>query len=239
VISESAARYHFPNEDPLGKQVPVYNNFGVIVGIARDTKISDVFEDSSQIYISSAQRRGITGRSTVYLRVSGDAVSYAPVLQRVVRELDASLPIYNVKTFNDQKDEALARERLVAALSGFFAVLALLLAAIGIYGVVAYSVVARTREIGVRMSLGAERGDVLWMIQRNALALTAMGIAIGIPLSLALYRLLESQLFGVKPNDALTLASTVAILAVVAAAAAWIPARRAASIDPATVLRSD
>jgi ABC-type antimicrobial peptide transport system permease subunit len=127
----------------------------------------------------------------------------------------------------------------VAALSGFFAVLALLLAAIGIYGVVAYSVVARTREIGVRMSLGAERGDVLWMIQRNALALTAMGIAIGIPLSLALYRLLESQLFGVKPNDALTLASTVAILAVVAAAAAWIPARRAASIDPATVLRSD
>ena len=106
-------------------------------------------------------------------------------------------------------------------------------------GVVAYSVVARTREIGVRMSLGAERGDVLWMIQRNALALTGAGLAIGIPLSLALYRWLESHLFGIEPNDPLTLAATAGLLAAVAVAAAWLPARRAASIDPATVLRCD
>jgi predicted permease len=240
VISETAARYYFPDEDPLGKPAPIVKTAGEIVGVVRDAKLRDVHEvPGSVVYMSSEQRGELSIQQTLYIRTEGDAASFAPILRQIVRELDDSLPVYDLKTLAAQKDGALVRERLTATLSGFFAVLSLLLAAIGIYGVVAYSVVSRTREIGVRMSLGAERSDILWMIQRNALALTAAGIAIGIPLSLALYRLLENQLFGVEPNDTLTLASTAAILAAVAVAAAWIPARRASSIEPATVLRCD
>lgn len=240
IISETAARYYFPDEDPLGQPGPLLRTAGTIIGVVADARLGDVHEQPrSVLYSNAEQTGGLTIGQTLYIRTEGDAASYAQVLRRIVGELDSTLPLFDVKTFAAQKDEALARERLVATISGFFAVLSLLLAAIGIYGVVAYSVIARTREIGVRMSLGAERSDVLWTIQRGAMALTGAGIAIGIPLSLALYRLLESQLFGVEPNDMLTLACTAGILAAVAVAAAWIPARRAASIDPATVLRCD
>lgn len=240
VINETAARYYFPGEDPLGKPAPILRTAGEIIGIVRDARLHDVHEaPRSDVYMSAEQRGGMEFQQTIYIRTQGDAASYGPILQQIVSELDDRLPLFNVKTFAAQKDEALARERLVATLTGFFAVLSLLLAAIGIYGVVAYSVVVRTREIGVHVALGAQRGAVVWMIQRDALTLTAFGIVLGIPLSLALFHLLESQLFGIEPNDPATLGATIAILTAVAVVAALMPARRALCINPATVLKAN
>jgi ABC-type antimicrobial peptide transport system permease subunit len=240
VINETAARYHFPGENPIGKTLPLLRDGGEIVGIARDSRLWDVREvPKSLFYQVAEQEDGLTSGQTIYLRTEGDAASYAPILRREVGALDDTVPVYEVKTFAAQKDEALARERLIATLSGFFAGLALLLAAIGIYGVVAYGVVARTREIGVRMSLGASRGNVVWMVLRGSLALAAAGVAIGLPLCLRLSRLIENLLFGVEPNDPATLAATVTILAAAAGLAAAIPARRAARVDPLAALRHE
>jgi ABC-type antimicrobial peptide transport system permease subunit len=144
-----------------------------------------------------------------------------------------------MKTFEAQKEEAMARERLLAKLSGLFAGLAVLLAVIGIYGVVSYGVLSRTREIGVRMSLGAQRGDVVWMVLRNALGLVAAGLAVGLPLCLWVSRFVESLLFGVEPNDPLTLAVTATILTGVTLLAASIPARKASRVDPLMALRHE
>ncbi len=154
------------------------------------------------------------------------------VVRNEVRALDKDLPLYNVKTFAGQRDESLAEERLVAALSGFFGSLALLLACIGLYGVMAYGVVRRTREIGIRMSLGAQRSRVLWMMFRETLLLVSVGIAIGLPAVLGAARLIRNQLFGVTPADATTLTAASGILLAVALLAGYIPAVRASRVDP-------
>jgi ABC-type antimicrobial peptide transport system permease subunit len=142
-----------------------------------------------------------------------------------------------VKTFAEQKAESLARERLTATLSGFFGALALLLASIGLYGVMAYGVLRRTREIGIRMSLGAQRAAVMWMVLRGSLAMVAGGIAVGLPLSLWLSRVVTTLLFGVSPGDPATLVAAVLVLAVVAVLAGLVPALRASRVDPMVALR--
>ena len=239
IINESAARFHFPGENPIGKAVPYHMSNAEIVGVVGDSTLGGPRErPPSVVYHPGTQEKGAF-YETIYVRTDADPTSYASVLRREVAELDATLAPYNVKTFEAQKRETMARERLLARLSGAFAVLAVLLAAIGIYGVVAYGVVARTREIGVRMSLGAQRGDVVRMVLRSAFGLVAAGLAVGLPLSLWLSRYVENLLFGVEPNDPLTLAVTVTILTAIALLAASIPARRAARVDPLTALRHE
>ena len=150
---------------------------------------------------------------------------------------DRAIPVFGLKTLEHQLDETLSTERLIATLSAAFGVLATLLAALGLYGVLAFVVARRTREIGLRMALGAGRGTVVWMVMREALLLLGIGLATGLPVAFLLSKYVGSQLFGVQAHDGWTALTSLAILAVVAAVAGFLPARRASAIDPIRALR--
>jgi ABC-type antimicrobial peptide transport system permease subunit len=158
-------------------------------------------------------------------------------IRRQVQSLDPNLPVFNVKTFADQIEESVSRERLVAWLSTFFGLFALLLAALGLYGVMAYTVARRTREIGVRIALGARAGDVVWMVMRETLLMALVGVVIGLPLALAASRLTDGLLFGLSGADPLTIIVATLVMIVVATLAGYLPARRAARVDPMVALR--
>jgi ABC-type antimicrobial peptide transport system permease subunit len=158
-------------------------------------------------------------------------------MRRKVREIDAAMPIFEMKTLGKQLDETLSTERLIATLSAAFGVLATVLAAIGLYGVMAFTVARRTREIGLRMALGAPQGRVVWMVLRETLVLLGAGLAIGVPATLILSRYVSTQLYGVKPTDLVAAVAALAILSIVAAGAGFLPARRASEIDPIQALR--
>jgi len=172
-----------------------------------------------------------------YVRTSLDSHSMFASLRGKVRELDAAMPVYQMKTLERQLDERLSTERLIATLSAAFGVLATVLAAIGLYGVMAFVVARRTKEIGLRMALGAPQGQVVWMVMRETLALVVVGLAIGIPAALLLSKYVSTQLFGVKSTDIAAAAAALVILSVVAAGAGFLPARRASEIDPIQALR--
>ncbi len=239
IITKTAADHFFPGEEPIGKRVRFGGHDGVeIIGVAADAKYESVREDTPRIsYVSFEQSPQPVGERTVYLRTTGDPLPVINALRREVQTLDSSLPIYGVKTFAEQKLESLAPERLLATLSSFFGALALLLASIGLYGVIASSVQRRTREIGIRMSLGATRSFILWMVLRNCLWLVGAGIAGGVVLSLVLSKLLTGLLFGVPPRDPIAIAASAIVLTIVAVLAGFIPARRASRVDPIIALR--
>ena len=174
---------------------------------------------------------------TFFVRTGGDEQALAPQMRRAVRELDAGLPVYAMKSMTVQVEESISTDRLVAVLSSAFGLLATLLAAIGLYGVIAYAVTRRTAEIGIRVALGARRGDVLWLVMREVTLLAASGIAVGLPAALALGRCVQSELFGVKASDPAIFAAAALALAIVAGLAGFLPARRAARIDPIRALR--
>jgi predicted permease len=238
LITETAARYFFGEEQAVGRKVLLGKQEVEIVGIVRDSKYRSVREQTPRIaYFSFDQDQRPVGERTIYVRTGGDPLAFAAVLRREVQALDKDLPLFNLKTFADQKAESLARERLTATLSGFFGALALLLASIGLYGVMAYGVLRRTREIGIRMSLGAQRAAVMWMVLRGSLAMVAGGIAVGLPLSLWLSRVVTTLLFGVSPGDPATLVAAALVLTVVAVLAGLVPALRASRVDPMLALR--
>jgi ABC-type antimicrobial peptide transport system permease subunit len=158
-------------------------------------------------------------------------------LRQRVAKLDGSMPIYEMKTLEAQLDETLSTERLIATLSAAFGILATVLAAIGLYGVMAFVVERRTRELGVRMALGAQQGAIVWLVMREVLLLLGIGLAIGIPSAYLLSRFVSSQLFGVQAADEWTAVTAGVVLGVVAIAAGFMPARRASAIDPIQALR--
>ncbi len=158
-------------------------------------------------------------------------------LRRKIAELDPAMPLYQMKTLGQQLDDTLSTERLIAILSAAFGVLATILAAIGLYGVMAFVVARRTKEIGLRMALGARRSAVVWMVLKESLILLGIGLAVGVPGSFLLNRYLSSQLYSVNPTDIWTALAALAILAAVAAGAGFLPARRASTIDPIIALR--
>ena len=160
-------------------------------------------------------------------------------MRAAIRAIDANLTMFNVKTQSRQIEEALAQEKMLAQLAGFFGALALLLVAIGIYGTLSYAVTRRTGEIGIRMALGARRGEVVWMILRESLIVAAFGLAAGLPVALALSRLAASSLFGVSAYDGVTMVATVALLSAVTAVSGFVPANRAARIEPIRALRQE
>jgi ABC-type antimicrobial peptide transport system permease subunit len=157
-------------------------------------------------------------------------------LRGAVRRLDANLPVYRLRTLDQQMDESLLNERLIAILSTIFGLLATVLAIIGLYGVMAYTVNRRTREIGIRMALGAVSSNVIWLVMKEVVMLIAAGVVIGLPAAWGLSRLVETQLYGITPNDPPTLVVATLTLAIVACAAGYIPALRATRVDPVTAL---
>jgi len=176
--------------------------------------------------------------NSVIVRTQGDPASLTPALRRAIAGVNPDV-LVGVRTLTSQIESSLVRERLLAHLSGFFGGLAVLLACIGLYGVMAYGVTRRTSEIGVRMALGAVPGDVVRMVLRETLLLAGCGIAIGLPVSLWLTRLTRAFLFGLEPNDPTVLVATVLGLLAVCLLAGWLPARRAARIDPTSALRCE
>ncbi len=236
LINEAAARRWFPGEDPIGRRVTVGPDVREIVGVVGDVLQRSPGEAAApQLFIPYAQQ---TTRSVrIVVRAAGDPLALAPTIRAEVRALDPDLPVTDFTPLEQLVSASVARPRFYTALLALFAAVALALAATGIFGVMSYSVAQRRREIGIRIALSARAPDVLRMIVGRAMALAAAGLALGIIAALALGRALRSQLFGVGLLDPLTLGAVVLVLGASAAAASYLPARRAAALDPARTLR--
>ena len=241
IINESMAKQFFPGGNVLGKHMKIGGGKGPldmeIVGIVKDSHHSGVKEQLKPFfYIPYTQGKAVTSL-TYYVRTSGDPVALASSVRGVVAELDSSMPVFGAKSFEEQIDQQLSSSKLVAFLALTFGCLAALLAAMGIYALLAFSVTQRTREIGVRMALGAEPQRVGWMVLKDVAQLTGIGILIGIPLSYALGKLIDSLLFGVQAFGVASIGIALLALTAVSAFAAYAPTRRATRIDPMVALR--
>jgi predicted permease len=242
IISETMAKKYFVGRNPLGLHLAFGAGNNVkpnieIVGVAKDVKQNHVRSaDVPYVYLPYAQQ-SIIREMTFYTYTQQDPLLAVSALRGTVQELDANLPIFNVKTMQRVVDEDLFGERMVAALSASFGALAALLAAMGIYGVLAYLVVQRTREIGIRMALGAETAHVRLLIVKEVGTMVLLGVAVGLPLAYGLARFSESLLFGVRASDPTIYALGLGLIALIALAACYIPARRATRVDPLVALR--
>ncbi|MEO8368188.1 MAG: ABC transporter permease [Candidatus Solibacter sp.] len=242
LINERFAKRYFEGRNPVGLHVGMGGDPGTktdieIIGVVKDTKYESMRDEVPYELYRPYRQVGFVQGMTVYARAQGDPTELFAAMRRAVNELDANVPIYGVRTMEQQLDKSLMSERLLASLSSVFGLLATLLAAIGLYGVMAYMVVRRTREIGIRMALGASRGSVVWLVMREVLLLSSIGVAIGGAGAYAATRLVQKQLFGIMPTDALTMALAAAGIATVAIVSGYLPARRATGIDPMRALR--
>lgn len=238
VINQTLARRFWPNEDPVGKRIR-YNSkdpFGEIVGVVEDVKY-DGLHSGESAHLYEPYQQNAWPFLTITVRSQLDQPTLIAAVQREVRSLDPNLPISNVRTMGEVMTESLARRRLVLTLFSLFAAIALLLAAIGIYGLLASSVTWRTRELGIRIALGATTGGVLQLVMGHGLKLVMLGIATGLAGAIAANRLLAGLLFGVSATDPLTFTLIGLLLTGVALLACYIPARRATKVDPLVALR--
>jgi predicted permease len=242
IVNRAFAAHFFGDRSPIGRRI----GFGTGPKSKLDIEIIGMVDNAlyegpregvhRQVFVTLGQSDFPAG-ATFYTRTSMGSATMFTALRRKIAELDPSMPVYAIKTLETQLDETLNTERLIAILSASFGVLATLLAALGLYGVLAFVVARRTREIGLRMALGAGRGAVVWMVMKEALALLGIGLAVGVPCAYVLSRYVVSQLFGVKANDMWTAAMALAILGVVAGGAGFLPARKASTTDPIQALR--
>ena len=251
IVNESAARRFWPGQDPIGQRIRLPHvpdeRPREVVGVVRDIPLSRQGDPTPVLYASYLQQpvyypqpgSNMFGRMTFMIRSAGDPMSLLPAARRVMAEVDPGRPLASVATMEQQLGAVVPqRGYFVFAVTGF-ALLATLLAAIGIYGVTAYSVAQRTREIGIRVALGARTREVVLLVGGRAFSLVLLGLSAGLAGSLVLTRLLQSQLWGVTPTDPLTFASVIALLALVALAAAFFPVRRATSVNPTVALRCE
>jgi predicted permease len=240
VINETMAKKHYAGRNPIGERFGFARADAIdveIVGVVKDAKYANLRDETPRfVYVPFAQGEGL-GQATFYVRTAGEASALAQPARDLVRQMDAALPLVDLKTMRAQVEESLFVERAVAVLSACFGVLATLLAAVGLYGVMAYTVGQRTREFGIRVALGAERRRILWLVLREVAVLAAIGIALGLPSAWGLGRLLQSQLYGLTPNDPGTLGAAVLVITAAAALAGFFPARRATRVEPMVALR--
>jgi predicted permease len=241
IVNEIFAQYFYQNGNPIGRRfrraANKPNDMVEIVGVVRASKYGRVNEKIPRVIYFPFAQNPTPSSLMVYARTKVDPKSVFPAIRREVSSLDASLPVTNLRTMEEQVDEALSPQRMIATLSALFGMLATILAAVGLYGVMAYTVTRRTREIGIRLALGAARADLLRLVMREVFVLTGLGVAIAIPLSLALTGLVSAQLYGIVPNDAVSIALAVVLLVTVALGAGYIPAERATRVDPIRALR--
>jgi predicted permease len=243
IVDQAFVAKYLGKENPLGKHFgesagdedgpanPGYE----IIGVVRDTKYNELRRETNPTMYTPQNRGG----ASFEVRTAGDPQALVPAIRRVVAEINPNLPLRDVTTESQQIDRLLFQERLVARLSAFFGLLALVLACIGLYGLLSYEVARRTREIGIRMALGAQMGDVLRLVVRQGFALALIGAAVGIGVTLGVTRYLASMLYDVRANDPATIVAVSMLLALVALAACYIPARRATHVDPIVALRHE
>ena len=246
LISESLARRTFGDADPIGARArfgPETDGtrpWGTIVGVVGDVKQQSLASQNSEaFYVMPAQWRWVDPVQSLVVRTSGDAASLTGAVKRAVWSVDRDKPITRVATMKELIQRTTSERRFASVIYGTFAIAALLLAAVGLYGVISGRVAERTREIGIRTALGATRGQIVRSVLANALVLTTVGVAIGVAGASAASRLLETLLFGISRADPATYVGVIALLGVVAVVACWAPARRAATIDPAITLRDE
>jgi putative ABC transport system permease protein len=239
VINETMARKYWPNEDPLGKRLLSPGNRmppAEVIGVVGDIKHFGLDDQAEEyVYTSSIQTPG--NSMFVVVRTATDPVSMAATLRKEVQSLDKELPVFDVKPMEQRIAESAGSRRLVMFLLGIFAIVALILASVGIYGVMAYAVTQRTHEIGIRMALGARRGDILRLVIRQGMLLVLLGVTLGLLVSFAVTRFMAGMLFGVTANDPATLMGVSLLLAAIAFIACLIPARKATKVDPMVALR--
>ena len=242
IVNQKFVKRYFGDANPLGRHVGMGIDPGTktdieIVGVVGDTKYENMREEIPyELYIPSEQQPGANG-GTVYMRAQADPARLFNTARVAMQGVDSGVPMYDMRTLDHQVEVSLLTERLLASLSTVFGCLATMLAALGLYGVMAFMVACRTREIGIRMALGAGQNSVVWMVLRETLTLATIGVAIGLAGASVLTRLVQTQLFGVQPTDLLTLAAASLGIAAVTALAGYIPARRATAIDPMHALR--
>jgi putative ABC transport system permease protein len=239
IINETAAKALWPGENPVGKRLrPVGQNWAEIVGVVGDIKYDGLSEPPSMhVYQPDLQIPWPVLRVSVRSRLK--QANIVAAVGQATQALDPDQPISNVKTMRELLEDSMGARRAAMSLFGLFAVAALLLTSIGVYGVVANSVSQRTREIGVRMAVGAQTGDILRLVLRQGARLILPGLGFGLALALALTPLLKSLLFGVGAADPMTFALIALSLSLVVALACWIPARRATKVDPMVAMRGD
>jgi predicted permease len=239
VVNQTMARYFFGSENPVGKRFSLKGNDTPIeiIGVVKDAKYQTLRETTPRTYYLYYFQQPERYNMTFQLRTNGDATDYAVTIGRLVSELSPQLQVVRFQTMTDVVNRSLVQERFTAQVASFFSLFALLLACIGLYGVMSYAVTKRTNEIGIRMALGAQAHEVMWLVMREVLILVALGAGIGMAAALATTRLVSNLLFGLTSTDPLTLMLATVLLLAVAALAGYLPARRAARVDPLVALR--
>src|SRR5262245_52764387 len=248
VVNQAFVRRFFPDDDPIGTRffmgqnapndIPDPKSLIEIVGLVRDAKYATQRQDiPPAIFLPVAQNSNGFGQTNFSVRTAGDPLPVISAIRDAVRQLDPNLPLYSFTTVSAQAEERLVQERLFARLTSFFGLLAIGLASIGLYGVMAYSIARRTHEIGVRMALGAQSADVARMIFRESMFPVVIGVMIGLGVALVSFRLLSSMLYGLRPADPMAISLAVLVMLAVAVLASYLPARRASRVDPLVALR--
>src|SRR5260370_827533 len=242
MINEKFAKKYFAGRNPIGLHLGFGTDPGTptdmeVIGVVKDLKYPNSRDKiPEQPYFPYFGDRFLT-EITTYTRPPADPNQLMSTVRSTVRDMDPNVPVYAMRTTEVTINESLSTERMIASLSAVFGFLATLLAVIGLYGVMAYTVAQHTREVGLRIALGAARGNVIWLVMREVLLLVAIGVAAGVTASLALTRVVQSQLFGLTPHDPLTLGLATAPLALVPCTAGYVPALRASRLDPMASLR--
>jgi predicted permease len=241
IINQSMAKFYFGNRSPIGHTLFYDGRLKfmlTIIGVSKDVRDHVVREEPSRrFYVSYMQAVDGQMGADYEIRTPLDLAVMDQAIRSAVHAISPRMPILHIHRLAEQINDSMIKERLVAELSIFFGILALVLGCVGLYGIMAYSIVRRTQEIGIRVALGASSQTVIWMVIRDAIILVVFGLSAGLPLALALSRYVQSLLFGLKPMDALSLAGVILIMTVMALTAAILPARRAVRVDPLTALR--
>jgi predicted permease len=241
IINQQFAQRFLPNENPLGHTIGTEDGRYqmTVVGVVKDHKYRSIHEEPIPMAWYMYAQIPMTGKMDVEMRVHGDPLAILPSARKALQEMNPNLPLIRPMTQRAQYNLSISGEVLFARLAGFFGFLAVVLVAAGLYGTVAYRVSMRTAEIGVRMAVGARRGQVVWMVLKGSLLLTAAGVVIGVPAAMLVGHALTSSLYGVRPLDAESYLLAVAGLTLVALAASVVPAARAAGVDPMRALRME
>jgi len=241
VVNQAMARYFFGAENPVGKHFLDDGQPVEIIGVTRDSKHVYLREKPQRVfylyYFQQPERwRGV---ATLQFRASGEIADYTATIERLARELDPQAPAVGLRMMRDWVDDSLTQERFLAQMGSAFSLFALLLACVGLYGVMSYTVARRTNEISIRMALGARGADVIRMVMKETMLMVAIGMAIGLGAALATTRLISTLLFELSPYDPTTIAAAALLMTAVAVLAGYLPARRASRVDPMTALRCE